>query len=68
MAKFAYNNAKNTGTSYTLFKLNSGYYPRVLFKENVNPGLKSYSTNKLVDKLKELIEVYCQNSHHTQES
>ena len=37
MAKFAYNNAKNASTGHTPFELNCGYYPRMLYKEDVNP-------------------------------
>ena len=61
MAAFAYNNAKNASTGYILFKFNCRFYTQVLFKEDVNPYSKSYLVNKLVDKLKELIEIYCQN-------
>ena len=59
MAKFAYNNAKNASINHILFKLNCSYYPRVSFKENVNPYLRFCSANKLVKKLRELIEVCC---------
>ncbi len=38
MAEFAYNNAKNTCTSHTLFELNCGYHPRVIFEEDVDPN------------------------------
>ena len=47
MAKFAYNNAKNTTTGYTFFKLNCAYYPYIFYKENIN----FYSQFKIVDKL-----------------
>ena len=59
MAKFAYNNAKNVNTSHTLFKLNYGYYHRILFEKDVNFYLRSCSTDKLAKKLRELIKVYC---------
>ena len=36
MAEFIYNNFKNTSTVHTLFKLNCGYYPYVLFEEDTN--------------------------------
>ena len=36
MAKFAYNNVKNASTGYTLFELNYGYHPRILYKENLD--------------------------------
>ena len=67
IAKFAYNNAKNASTGHILFKLNCGYHPRVSFKEDVNPHSKSRSANKLVRKLRELIEVCCQNLLYIQE-
>ncbi len=64
MAEFAYNNAKNTSTGYTPFKLNCGYHPRVSFKEDVDPYSRSRSTNKLAEELRELMEVCCQNLLH----
>ncbi len=67
MAEFAYNNAKNTSTGHTPFKLNYSYHPRVSFEEDVNPRSRSCSTNELVEILRELIEVCCQNLLHTQE-
>ena len=66
MAKFAYNNTKNVSTSYTLFKLNYGYYPKVLFEKNVNPCLKSHSANKLAENLGKQVEICCQNLIHLQ--
>ena len=59
MANFIYNNARNASTNYILFELNCGYQPRILFKEDVNSCLKSYLANKLAEKLKKLIKVYC---------
>ena len=67
IAEFAYNNVKNARTGHTPCKVNCGYHPRVFFKENVNPCLKSCSTNKLAEELRELMEVYCQNLFHAQE-
>ena len=67
MAKFAYNNAKNTSTGHTPFELNCGYHPKVLFKEDVDPCSKSCSADKLVRELRELMEVCCQNLLHAQE-
>ena len=37
MAEFAYNNAKNTSTGFTLFELNFGYHPRVFYEEDLDP-------------------------------
>ncbi len=61
IAEFAYNNAKNASTGHILFKLNCGNYPKVSFKEDVDPHSRSRSTNKLAEELRELIEVCCQN-------
>ncbi len=67
MAKFVYNNAKNASTSYIPFELNCKFYLWVLFKKNVNPSSRSCLANKLADKLRELIEICCQNLLHIQE-
>ncbi len=67
MAEFAYNKAKNVSIGHTPFELNCGYHPRVSFKEDVDPCLRSRSANELTEELKELIEVCCQNLLHRQE-
>ncbi len=64
IAKFAYNNAKNASTSLIPFELNCGYHLKVFFNENVNPRSRSYSINELANKLRELMEVCCQNLLH----
>ncbi len=61
MAEFAYNNARNTGTDCTSFECNYGYHPRVLFEDEINSHLRSYSTNKLAKDLRDLLEICCQN-------
>ena len=66
MAKFAYNNVNNASTGYIPFKFNYGYYLRILFKKNINPHLKSYSIDKLAEKLSKLIEICCQNLLYAQ--
>ncbi len=66
MAEFVYNNAKNTSTGHTPFKLNCDYHSRVFFKEDIDPYLRSCSANKLAEELRELIEVCCQNFLHVQ--
>ncbi len=58
MAEFAYNNAKNANTNYTLFELNYGYYLKVLLEDKMNLYSKSRSANKLAEELRELIEIY----------
>ena len=65
--EFAYNNAKNVSTGHTPFELNCGYHPKVLFEEDVDPCSRSRSTNKLIEELKKLMEVCCQNLLHAQE-
>ncbi len=67
MVEFAYNNVKNASTGHILFKLNYSYHSKVFFKEDVDPRSRSRSANKLADKLKELMEVCCQNLLHAQE-
>ena len=66
ITKFAYNNAKNVNTGYTSFELNYGYYPKVVFEENINPCSKFKSVNKLLAELQELMTVCRKNIHHAQ--
>lgn len=47
IAKFAYNNAKNTNTSHIPFELNCGYHPHVSYKEDID----LCSNLKIVDEL-----------------
>ena len=51
MAKFAYNNPKNTSTDYTLFKLNSGFHPRVFYKEDADLRSRSKTADQLATEL-----------------
>ncbi len=67
IAVFAYNNIRNLSIGYTPFKLNCEFHPRVLLKEDVDPYFKLHLANKLADKLKELIEICCQNLLYIQE-
>ena len=67
MAKFAYNNAKNASTGHTSFKLNCGYYPRVFYKEDLDPRSKSKIAEKLFFELRNLMAVCQQNLYHAQE-
>ena len=64
IAKFAYNNAKNASTSYTPFELSCGYYPQMLYEEDVNLCSQSKSADKLSAELRELIIVCRENLHH----
>ena len=64
MAEFAYNNAKNTNISHTLFELNCGYHPCVSFEKNTNSRSQSKTVEELSSKLRELMTVYCENLYH----
>ena len=66
MAEFAYNNAKNTSTGHTFFKLNCGYHPCVSYKEDLDPRLKSKVAEELSFKLQSLMAVCQQNLYYTQ--
>ena len=69
MAEFAYNNAKNASTGYTLFELNCKYHPRVSYKEKEIFDLRSKSktAEELFFELRELMIVCQQNFYHAQE-
>ena len=67
IAEFAYNNYKNFNTDQTPFKLNCGYYSYVFFKNKCNVCSKSSSAKRLAMKLRELINIYCQNLLHAQD-
>ncbi len=66
MAEFAYNNTKNARTDHIFFELNCGYHPRASLEEDVDSRWRSHFANKLAKKLRELIEVWCQNFFHIQ--
>ena len=67
MAEFAYNNAKNASTGHTFFELNCRYYPRVFYKEDLDPRSKSKTAEELSFELRNLMAVCQQNLHHAQE-
>ena len=64
MAEFAYNNAKNASIGFTPFKLNCGYYPRVSYKEDLDPHSWLKTVEELSSKLWNLIAAYQQNLHY----
>ena len=66
MAKFTYNNAKNASTSYTSFKLNNNYHPRVSFKEDINFCFKSKLADKLLAKLQKLVHICRKSIYYAQ--
>lgn len=67
MAKFAYNNAKNTNTKPTLFDLNCGYYPYVFYKKDCDSCFRSKLAKELSTKLKNLMIICCENLYHAQD-
>ena len=66
MAKFVYNNIKNTNTGYTLFKLNYRYFLYISYKKDFNPWSQSKTANKLLAKFQKLMLVCYNNLFHAQ--
>ena len=66
MAEFAYNNAKNASTGYTLFELNCGYHSHVSYKEDIDPRSRSKSADDLASELREFMAVCRENLKHAQ--
>ena len=64
MAKFAYNNAKNSSTGHKAFELHCSYYARVFFEENTNSRSQSKSADELLVALQDLLTVCRKNLHH----
>lgn len=62
MAEFAYNNAKNTSTSYTSFELNCGFYFQVWNKKYVDLCSKSKAVDVLATQLRKLTNI-CQENY-----
>ena len=67
MAEFAYNNAKNASTGYTLFELNCSYHPHVSYKKDMDPCSRYKSADNLASKLRELMVVCRENFQHAQD-
>ena len=61
MAKFTYNNTKDTRIEYTLFKLHYRYHSYIFYKKNIDPCFWFKTANKLIKKLKNLMVVYRKN-------
>ena len=55
MAEFAYNNAKNASTGYTLFKLHYGYHPYIFYEKDLDSRSKLKTAKKLFSKLQNLM-------------
>ena len=66
MAELAYNNTTNASTGNTLFELNCGYYPWMLYEKKVDPRSQSKSADELSEELRNLMVVYCKNLYHAQ--
>ena len=67
MVEFAYNNAKNASTNFTLFELNCRYYPWVSYKKDLDPRSQSKTAEKLSSELQNLMAACQQNLYHAQE-
>ena len=67
MAKFAYNNAKNSSIGRTPFELNCGYHAWVSFEEDTSPCSQLKSADELSAGLRDLITVCRENLQHAQE-
>ena len=61
-----YNNAKNTNIGHMLFKLNCGYHPRILYKEEVDPHFKSKSVDELSAEQRKLMIICQKNLYYAQ--
>ena len=67
MAEFTYNNAKNASSGHTPFKLNCGFYPWMLYEEDVDLRSQFKSADELSAELRELMIVCQKNLHYAQE-
>ena len=67
MAKFAYNNAKNSSTGHMPFELNCDYHPCVSFEEDTDPRSQLKSADGLSAELQDLITVCREKLYHAQE-
>ena len=68
MAEFAYNNAKNATTSHTPFKLNCGYYPRILSVRSSRQASLQTQTTKEVEDTQCFSHVTARAGHHKEEA
>lgn len=65
MADFVYNNTKNANIGHMFSKLNYDYHLYLAYKDEVNPGSKSASSNKTTKELRELISICLQKLLYT---
>lgn len=61
MAKFAYNNTKNTSNGYVPCELNCDYLPHTSYKEDVDLHSQLKYLDELLSKIKELMALYREN-------
>ena len=61
MAKFAYNNAKNTNIGHISFKLNCDFHLQASYKEDINSCFQLKLADKLANELRELMAVCWEN-------
>lgn len=66
MAKFAYNNTRNTSIAHTSFKPNRGFYAKTSYKEDVHPWFKSKVANIVAKELRELAAICRKNLQYAQ--
>ena len=67
IAEFAYNNTKYAITGYTLFELNYAYYPRISYKEDVDPHSRCKAADELTEKLRNFMAAWRKTLQHAQE-
>ena len=67
MAEFAYNNAKNASTGFTLFELNYGYHPLISYEKDFDLLSQSKTAEELSSEHWNLMAACQQNLHHEQE-
>ena len=66
IAKFTYNNVKNTSIGRRTFELNYDYYLHVFFEEDTDLCFWLKRADKLLTKLKKLMIICWKNLHHAQ--
>lgn len=58
MAKFSYNNAKNTSINYIFFEFNYSHHFYIFYKKDFSSNFKLKIVDKLIKKLKNLIILF----------
>ena len=66
MAKFAYNNRKNSSTGHTPFELNCSYHLCVFFEKNTDLCFQLKSADELSAELRDLMTICRENLYHAQ--